>query len=274
MIQLQSALERVSVNRDMIREEHFEPRPVSDYSSTADYNSIPYGNQTPSGGATPFRPQTPSHYGGATPQRPSTPHHDQDSSDHERDVHDQYSSNMDSGFNFMAHPSTPLSASTPMYSDNPKTPFDNNFQTPDTFNAPMTFDASTPMTFDPSNSVNTPGGYPNTPGNYPNTPGNYLNTPGGYPNTPGGYPNTPGGYPNTPSYGMDSNTGYGTPSGYAMDNAPLVNFQKLDKIVVVEGEFKGKKGFIANLIDASEGIVKFLDNEIKILKLSCLAKLD
>jgi transcription elongation factor SPT5 len=222
MIQLQSGLEKISVSRDMIREEHFEPRAI-DTSYMNDYNHNPYGNQTPSGGATPFRPQTPSHYGGATPQRPSTPHHDQDSSDHERDVHDQYSSNINEFF--MNAPTTPsLAVSTPMYGDNPKT-FDNNFQTPDTFNAPMTYDAGTPMTFDPS--------------------------------TPGfGSVNTPGGYMH------DSNA----------SNTPI--FARLDKIVVVDGEFKGKSGFIANLIDNSEGIVKFSDNEIKILKLNCLAKLD
>jgi transcription elongation factor SPT5 len=220
MIQLQSGLEKISVSRDMIREEHFEPRAVDTSSYTNDYQN-PYGNQTPSGGATPFRPQTPSHYGGATPQRPSTPHHDQDSSDHEGDVHDQYSSNINE-FNFMNAPTTPSAVSTPMYSDNPKTPFDNNFQTPDTFNAPMTYDAGTPMTFDPS------------------TPGlNSVNTPSGYMH--------------------DSNA----------SNTPL--FSRLDKIVVVDGEFKGKRGVIANLIDNSEGIVKFYDNEIKILKLNCLA---
>lgn len=61
MIQLQSSLEKISVTRDMIREEHFEPtRSVDNYN---DYSHIPYGAQTPSGGATPFRPQTPSHYG-------------------------------------------------------------------------------------------------------------------------------------------------------------------------------------------------------------------
>jgi len=220
MIQLPSGLEKITVNRDMIREEQYEPRAIDTSYLNDNYN--PYGNQTPSGGATPFRPQTPSHYGGATPQRPSTPHHDQDLSDHEGDVHDQYSSNIND-YNFMA-PTTPLAMSTPMtmYGDNPKTPFENNFQTPDTFNAPLTYDAGTPMTFDPS--------------------------------TPGlGSVNTPGGY---------------------MHESSGPTFQRLDKIMVIDGEFKGKTGTIANLIDTTEGIVKFQDNEIKILKLNCLALVD
>lgn len=68
--------------------------------------------------------------------------------------------------------------------------------------------------------------------------------------------------PSTPGYGSVN-----TPGGYMHEsNVPNVTFQRLDKIIVIEGEFKGKRGFIANLIDNSEGIVKFLDNEIKILK--------
>lgn len=60
MIQLQSSLEKITVSRDMIREEHVETtRHIDNYN---DYN-LPYGAQTPSGGATPFRPQTPAHYG-------------------------------------------------------------------------------------------------------------------------------------------------------------------------------------------------------------------
>jgi hypothetical protein len=41
---------------------------------------------------------------------------------------------------------------------------------------------------------------------------------------------------------------------------------KPNKVIVIKGEFKGKKGYVANLIDASEGIIKLDDNEIKILK--------
>lgn len=129
-------------------------------------------------------------------------------------MHDQYSSNEFA--KFFTQPNTPLATTTP-FGDIPKTPYTDHYQTPDTYNAPMTYDhVNTPMTFDPS----TPSGY--------------------------GTVNTPGGY-------------------MAESNAPA-NFQRLDKIVVVDGEFKGKRGFIANLIDNSEGIVKFVDNEIKILK--------
>lgn len=48
---------------------------------------------------------------------------------------------------------------------------------------------------------------------------------------------------------------------------------KPNKVIVIKGEFKGKKGYVANLIDASEGIIKLEDNEIKIVKYALATEL-
>jgi hypothetical protein len=56
-------------------------------------------------------------------------------------------------------------------------------------------------------------------------------------------------------------------------NLSPVKPTKPNKVTVIRGEFKGKKGYVANLIDSSEGIIKLEDNEIKILKYVCFVPL-
>jgi transcription elongation factor SPT5 len=290
-VELQTNAQRIQVPRSSVSESFEEKKTISE--------------PTPSRSMTPHRPNTPMvndpFSTGRTPNHPSTPGYGQEES------HDDYDSYF---YDSTAH--TPFGNSymeteryTPVTTPGINEVSSPNFNPSSTPTTPGSFHTPHPNT--PGHTPTTPGSYnmpPTTPGNF-----NYNNmptTPGGYrPNTPGFQPySTPFSEPKvnntnnndddnnwwTPHIEIEYNGKVGIISSCYSNECEVawndgvsstiegsllkpVIPKKKDKVIIIKGKDKGKKGeLLQALIEQNEGIIKFEDFSHLVVPLNNIAR--